>query len=182
MKKSGFLLILTFVVVNFSSCLSDQSKGEKLIRNYMFSTAYDYDSYEPIETNVAKSNKTIWYNLRAISVAKQIVQEYKDSYSSFSAIDKNDTYNVYVLIKKHLEEFGNYDSLESDAYDGYSVTQKFRIKSRNGVSQLMEMRYIVDNEFSRIITSYSMYEIDRISEAYILAQVHDVFRLENKRN
>ena len=99
MKNNWIFLMFTLVTVNFSSCISEQSKGEKLIRNHMFSTAYDYDSYEPIETNVSKSNKSIWYNLRAISIAKQIVQEYNDSYSSFSAIDENDRNNVYVLIK-----------------------------------------------------------------------------------
>ena len=70
MKKTGIVLMLTFIMVSFSSCLSEQSKGEKLIKEHMYSTAYDYDSYEPIKTEVRKCNKSIWFNLQAISTAK----------------------------------------------------------------------------------------------------------------
>ena len=179
MKKTGIVLMLTFIMVSFSSCLSEQSKGEKLIKEHMYSTAYDYDSYEPIKTEVSKCNKTIWCNLQAISTAKEIVKEYKETYSSFNAYERNDIYNVHKLIKKHLSSFGEYETLEQNTYDGYSIQQKFRIKSRSGIAFIMNMKFIVDNDFKRIITSYETYEIDRISEGFVLGEVSTVFRATN---
>lgn len=179
MKKTGIVLMLTFIMVSFSSCLSEQSKGEKLIKEYMYSTAYDYDSYEPIKTEVSKCNKSIYCNLQAISTAKEIVKEYKETYSSFSAYDRKDIYNVHKLIKKHLSGFGEYKTLEQNTYDGYSILQKFRIKSRSGIAFIMEMKFIVDNDFKWIITSYESYEFDRITEGFVLSQVFDCFRATN---
>ena len=43
----------------------------------------------------------------------------------------------------------------------------------------MNMKFIVDNDFKRIITSYETYEIDRISEGFVLGEVSTVFRATN---
>ena len=108
----------------------------------MYSTAYDYDSYEPIKTEVRKCNKSIWCNLQAISTAKEIVKEYKETYSSFNAYERNDIYNVHKLIKKHLSGFGEYETLEQNTYDGYSIQQKFQICKLSSVFRLIKCNFM----------------------------------------
>ena len=74
--KTYFPLILLLAILSLASC-SKQSRAERLIENYMHQTAYDFDSYEPIETEVSKCHHSIWCNLRAISAAKKVQLKYK---------------------------------------------------------------------------------------------------------
>ena len=179
MKK---ILLLMAVVVAFVACKSEQSKGEDLIDEYMEQTAYDYESYKPVSTKVRKCNRAIWSNLNAISVAKKIIEEYNDTHTSFNCLEGNDRYDVYDLIRKHREEFGDSEKLEENHYDGYTIDQKFRIKSRGGYAILTTVRYIVDNDFTRIVESYEMSEDyeTTISVGYILNSLWDVVHSENK--
>ena len=126
MKK---ILLLMVVVTAFVSCKSEQSKGEDLIDEYMEQTAYDYESYKPVSTKVRKCN-SIHSNLNAISVAKKIIEEYNDTHTSFNCLEGDDKYDVYDLIRKHRDEFGDigdvYDDLiKKNFYDGYMIDQKF---------------------------------------------------------
>ena len=52
MKK---ILLLMFILLSVSSCKSEKDKVEELIRSYMFEVLYDYDSYQPISTEVTSS-------------------------------------------------------------------------------------------------------------------------------
>lgn len=47
MKKLLPLLMFTFCLC---SCKSDKDVAEEIIRQYMFETLYDYDSYQPISS------------------------------------------------------------------------------------------------------------------------------------
>ncbi len=179
MKK---ILLLMLVAIALMSCKSEQSKGEDLIDEYMEQTAYDYESYKPVSTEVRKCNRAIWSNLNAISVAKKIIEEYNKTHTSFNCLEGNDRYDVYDLIRKHREEFGDINTFEENFYDGYTIDQKFRIKSRGGYAILTTVRYIVDNDFTRVVESYKMPEdyTTTISVGYVLSSLWDVARSENK--
>ena len=180
--KTYFPLILLLAILSLASC-SKQSRAERLIENYMHQTAYDFDSYEPIETEVSKCHHSIWCNLRAISAAKKVVDIYNQTHTSFSALDKGDTYDVWMLIDEHLDDFGDYLSLERDTYDGYSVLHKFRIKNRLGIYDIHTIRYITDKRFKKVVATYAVPEdyIGTMSEAYVLGKVHDVHRAKRQK-
>lgn len=169
-------------MLGLSAC-TKVSRAERLLKKHMYQTAYDYNSYEPIETEVRKSNHSIWFNLQAISTAKEVVEEYNETHTSFNALDDNDVYDVYMLISEHLSEFGEYHTLETNVYDGYSVLHKFRIKNRLGISNIYRIKYIVDKNFKTIVASYSTPEdyIGTMSESYVLGKVHDVYRAKRSQ-
>ena len=87
-------------------------------------------------------------------------------------------------MKDHsIDAFGDAyeDLIRKNYYDGYMIDQKFRIKSRGGYAILTTVRYIVDNDFTRIVESYEMpedYETT-ISVGYVINSFQDVVRPEN---
>ena len=178
MKKVIMFLLLSVMMIGVVSCKSEQSKGEDLIDEYMKNHAYDYDSYEPIDTKVMKCNRTIWSNINAIATAKKVIDEYNKTHTSFNCIEGNDKWDVYELIKKYKAEFGDSRNFEANHYDGYTIDQKFRIKSRGGYSNIVTMRYIVDNDFEQIVESYELPSDYRneISVAYVLNSLFDLVR------
>ena len=178
MKKVIMFLLLSVMMMGVASSKSEQSKGEDLIDEYMKNHAYDYDSYEPIDTRVMKCNRTIWSNINAIATAKKVVNEYNNTHTSFDCIRGNDKWDVYELIKKYKAEFGDSRNFEANHYDGYTIDQKFRIKSRGGYSNIIKMRYIVDNDFEQIIASYELPSDygSEISVGYVLNSLFDLVR------
>ena len=56
MKKILFILA---IVAGLCSCKSEKEVAEEIIRNYMFETLYDYDSYQPISSEPAVSSWNI---------------------------------------------------------------------------------------------------------------------------
>lgn len=179
MKRILSALIFAGVLICLSSCKSNQSKGEGLIRDHFYRTASDFNSYEPIETDIKECNNTIWCNLRAISAAKDVLEEFNSMYGNKFDY-KTSQPVVWNLVKKHLKEFGPYKSLEAHNLEGYIITQKFRIKDSRGNSRLTTMRYIVDKDFSEILTIYEIPNnyIGEISVPYILNMVFDVYRAQ----
>lgn len=178
MKKLLSMAIFSAVLFGLVSCKSEKAKGEDLIRDYMYKTAYDFDSYEPIETKVEKCNRTIWSNLKAIRAAKEVIKEYKSYEGRLYSSQGMDRYIVEELIKEHLNDFGPYDSLEANHYDGYTIDQRFRIKSQSGQSLLLSYRYIVSKDMKEIVESYELPEnyINDISVGYVLNTVFDIYR------
>ena len=52
MKKILFLFLFMPLLI---SCKSNEDKINDLIREQMFQTLYDYQSYEPIETHITET-------------------------------------------------------------------------------------------------------------------------------
>lgn len=61
MKKALFLLAMCFCLV---ACKSEKQKAEDIIRSYMFETLYDYNSYQPISTEVKLSGFSATHKFR----------------------------------------------------------------------------------------------------------------------
>lgn len=179
MKRILSVLVFATTLICLLGCKSDQSKGEDLIRDHMYRTVSDFDSYEPIETDVKECNNTIWCNLRAISAAENVLEEYYSLYGNKFDY-KTSQHVVWSLVKKHLKEFGSYKSLETHNLEGYMITQKFRIKDSQGNSHLTTMRYIVDKDFDEILAYYELPAnyLYQLSIGYILNMVFDVYRTQ----
>ncbi|KAF5046571.1 hypothetical protein DSECCO2_469360 [anaerobic digester metagenome] len=147
MKTKKLLLavsMLLFVIV-ISSCSSKEKKAEKLIKQDLFESLFDYSSYEPIKTDKLDSAFTSIYTDSIIQLnstlfkvvfdksqdLKEEIDEglsnmrlWSDSYSSYGRskfIDaKNDT-------ESKIEEFGIY----SGKADSLREIVKSHIKSFN---------------------------------------------------
>ena len=109
---------------------------------------------------------------------EKVIDEYNETHTSFNCIEDNDKWDVYELIKKHKAEFGDSRNFEANHYDGYTIDQKFRIKSRGGYSNIIKMRYIVDNDFEQIVASYELPSDygSEISVGYVLNSLFDLVR------
>lgn len=90
--------------------------------------------------------------MKAINAAKKVIKECKSVYPS----NEDMRSDIISSVKRNLDEFGTMSSLEANAYNGYSIDQKFRIKSRIGTSSLHHVRYITDNDIENIVCSYEL--------------------------
>lgn len=118
MKK--ILLALLFIVL-LTGCKSREDKIAELIKQEMFKTLYDFESYEPIETKIDSAFTSIYTDsviksyayiarsflddaqesLDKVKDAQKTVEIWRDSYSSYGRSKFEDAYNE---MKKHLAE------------------------------------------------------------------------------
>ena len=82
------LIIISFCLV---SCISEEDKAENLIKEKMFKTLYDFESYEPIETIIDSSFTTV----------------YRDSIIQNYAITRQAYRNLIDKEKSELEDIGS---------------------------------------------------------------------------
>lgn len=52
MKKTLLSLLAIILCLSFTQCKSNEDKANELIKDYMFKTLYDFESYQPIETKI----------------------------------------------------------------------------------------------------------------------------------
>lgn len=69
MKKLFKIFIVLCVCFSVCSCKSKEQKALKLIDQKMFSTLYDYDSYQPVETKIDSAFYLPEYNDTIIALA-----------------------------------------------------------------------------------------------------------------
>lgn len=63
------ILILTTLAILLIGCTSKEDKANKLIKDEMFKTLYDFESYEPIETKIDSAYNSIYIDKEALSLA-----------------------------------------------------------------------------------------------------------------
>ncbi len=156
MRKILLALMLAVVAVGvFTSCKSDQEKAEELIRGYMRQTAYDYNSYDPIETKIVSTDsiKTIYKNKRSINAAVKICKELNRKYEEGRIYT---FFDCLVPIEENKSEFTASNLSLSNNYVGFVVSQKFRIKNKKGESCLTTYRFFIDSDFSKVLCSYEI--------------------------
>lgn len=69
MKK---ILFLATVVLVMTGCKSREEKAAKLIKQEMFKTLYDFESYEPIETKIDSAFTSIYTDTLALMYANEV--------------------------------------------------------------------------------------------------------------
>lgn len=117
MKKIFISACILLCTITLSSCKSKEEKALEIIKNEMFKTLYDFESYEPIETRIDSSFSSLYtdttvlghgYMIAALlsqsdeyidkmKDAKSTMEIWGDSYSSYSR-------NRYNEAKKEFDE------------------------------------------------------------------------------
>lgn len=160
MKHLLWTILLAMTMV---SCKSDEEKVNDLIRNVMFETLFDYQSYEPIKTNWMMTPRRAEYDQFVIEIAKRIREQTK----------KSENYDNTVDLNRGAEYYLKADSLYSNglAPNGYIATQRYRCKNRAGVYNIYISKYFIDEKMENIIWGYTFEEDDEISS--IITQISD---------
>lgn len=80
MKKVLFTAVIC--IIAFSSCKSREEKAECLIREDLSKVLYDFDSYQPVETDVipakhtANNDSTLWHKAGVLSYGMDQISQY----------------------------------------------------------------------------------------------------------
>lgn len=77
-KFNPFLAII-IALLAFSGCKSNVQKAEALIKDYMFKTLYDFDSYEVVETTIDSAFNNPIMNSRILSLAMDAIEKDEES-------------------------------------------------------------------------------------------------------
>jgi hypothetical protein len=197
MKKVLFFLVIGCIISCKSNTesknesISNEEKILELIKDDMFKTLYDFESYEPIETSKIDSAYTTIYQdsiireeavkiIATMEICDKILNECEEHYRTIEIwgdsytvrarnkvneareeLSKNLTYAEKALamvkdaqktIKKESENF-------APNFIGWSVTHKFRCKTKGGAYDLGEYKYIFSPQLDKIL-----YTIDLESE------------------
>lgn len=152
MKKLISLLLLIPLLL---SCKSNEDKVNELIRNHMFQTLYDYQSYEPILTEIMEVEYAPENSADYIKFIKLFTEAKNDGLLDDKLERKAEDASNGILTL--MDSLGNADDLYGTSM-GYKVTHKFRCKSRDGVFDLVTKRFLVDNEMKSIIWEYTVDE------------------------
>lgn len=82
MRKTFNYLVIGLIAILLVSCQSKEEKAAEYIKNELSKTLYDFDSYQPIETNVTVAKMTMYNDSACRSMAADIA-EYMKEYTEF---------------------------------------------------------------------------------------------------
>lgn len=121
----------------------------------MRQTAYDYNSYDPIDTKIVSTDsiKTIYKNKRSINAAVEICKDLNKKYEEGKIYTFFDS---LVPLEENKSDFINSNLSQSNNYVGFAILQKFRIKNKEGKPCLTTYRFFTDREFSKVLCSYEI--------------------------
>lgn len=152
MKKILFIILSAFLL---TGCKSREEKVAELIKQEMFKTLYDFESYEPVETKIDSAFTSIYtdsviksYAYIACSLLDDVQEEldkvkdaqrtaeiWRDSYSSYGRSKYEKAYNK---MREHLDDVkskmsivNSYtDSIRNASVDFKSEFCGWRVKHR----------------------------------------------------
>lgn len=128
------ILFILLSVVLFSGCKSREEKVAELIKQDMFKTLYDFESYEPIETKIDSAFTSIYTDstiiayayiarhflddvqddLEKVKEAQRTAKIWSDSYSSYGRSEYEKAYNES---KEYLEKVNSNMSIVNNYVD-----------------------------------------------------------------
>lgn len=125
--KKVFPFILLICMVQLVSCSSKEEKAEKLIKNELSKTLYDFESYQPIETTVKEAKMSIyndsacWRKGMALAYTMQLMVKYCDEYKK---------------AKEHMDIWGRPTSYSSTYSDNqyYKYEKEYEENLEKGVA------------------------------------------------
>lgn len=77
MKKIKIYSVITLMLL-LTACSSNEHKANKLIKQYMFESLYDYKSYEPTKTIVEPLKPELYFDEEVIEYAKTGIKNAED--------------------------------------------------------------------------------------------------------
>lgn len=151
-------LLIFLLVIPLISCKSDLDKSKEAIKNYLFTTLKDYDSYQEIETSQVYiwsegDNDTEIRDIREhVNLGHMLLKLGNDpTYTGEkSEIDKLrvETLNNIEYLIQQMDNICN----KSKIGDSYWVKQKFRAKNSFGGYNISEIWFKLDDKFKVIYT------------------------------
>ena len=114
MKKIIFITLSAIFVL--SGCKSKEDKALEVIKNQMFQTLYDFESYQPIETKIDSAFLSI-YTDSAIIRHGYIINELLEKVNK--AFDE-------------INEYKNSMEIWSDSYSSYGIKKFYEAKEKDG--------------------------------------------------
>ena len=104
MKKLSILLLLLPLIM--VGCKSNEQKAEELIKNELYKTLYDFDSYSPIETIVIEAKQSVytdtalWAKAKVVSYALNLTNKYLE--------ESNDVKErIHSLLRRHRYSYSD---------------------------------------------------------------------------
>ena len=79
MRKTFNYLVISLIAILLVSCQSKEEKAAEYIKNELSKTLYDFDSYQPIETNVTVAKMTMYNDSACWRMAAEIACYIKES-------------------------------------------------------------------------------------------------------
>ncbi len=140
MKHTRILFILAAVLM--TACASKEKKAERLISDYFYTTLYDFDSYQPIETTVDETSMTPFLDEDCRSTAKIGVtargmhQEAMDSF--------NDAFSSMKIWGGSWDSYSRkkYQEAKEDVTRQYESAKKYLILS---FDMMLELKDLADS-------------------------------------
>ena len=86
MRKLLFLLVVVLCV----GCTSKEDKVNKLIKDDMFKSLYDFESYEPIETKIDSAFNSVFRDSLALALAQIISKQYIELRTDLENVKKEE--------------------------------------------------------------------------------------------
>lgn len=181
MKKNVILVLIGILLCFvFVQCKSNEDKALALIKDNMFKTLYDFDSYQPIETKVDSAFHTPYNDsicLRNAVVCKVVydkIEEYLEEANNalnaaevwhdmnwmrdryFESLNESETAltNAKTLLetsKEYEDTIRMRSNVIMKEFMGWQVTHKFRCKTKGGFSVLSTRVYYMDSKFTEIL-------------------------------
>lgn len=133
MKKILFLMITTLVM---TGCKSREEKAAELIKQEMFKTLYDFESYEPIETKIDSAFTSIYSDTLALLYANKV----KDMFDEL-----NEAKSDYENAKSSMEIWA----------DSYSTLGRYKFnearqKVRDYIDKINSTLEVTDSIYKKI--------------------------------
>lgn len=79
MRKTFNYLVISLIAILLVSCQSKEEKAAEYIKNELSKTLYDFDSYQPIETNVTVAKMTMYNDSACWRKAAEVAVYIKES-------------------------------------------------------------------------------------------------------
>ena len=133
MRKTFNYLVIGLIAILLVSCQSKEEKAAEYIKNELSKTLYDFDSYQPIETNVTVAKMTMYNDSACWRKAAEIA-DYIKEYTEFIEEAKS--------AKKHMDIWGRptyySSSYSDDQYYYYKKIYEDNLSNANFILKLSE--------------------------------------------
>lgn len=125
------LFLFSILALLLASCKSNEEKAAELIKNELYKTLYDFDSYQPIETKVSEAKLSIYndstfrskgalfaYSLKKI---KEYIEEAEDAKDRMDIWGRPTYYSSTYSDNKYYEYKEKWESALSKAKEYKSI-------------------------------------------------------------
>lgn len=165
MKRDIFIILLSLLVV---SCINEEQKMQKVVREYLYNTLDDYKSYEPISFSPSDSCYSDWtmdpllpkiesdYKAMSRIVDSLTIERNKKAARGYSIDDMLEDINLFFIASYYTNVSypSKKDSIKNhfvSEFIGYGINHVFRSKNRLGGTQRHNLQFIIDSSKTTVI-------------------------------